>query len=576
MFLKVCKSLRWIVSLGAKFFRVVATQTIAIIFFTLVSQMSSLLASLLPLKVVILLGSDGVPRYFPDFLADLNRDLLIAGLSLATLGFFLIHLISEKVVGWITVLGTSRLLVKSHKMVLFENQDQVAASGYQRYSRALASGVFIGFAMCGLGWFYPEVTMVIIGYIVVVLLLLSALYRYSAIMRERLETKLRDILNVVGGTGFFVAFAFLVLDFIVFNPPGVIIAIVTLILSRQIMTRATGLVADLAALNQQRVKLDALFFHGKVLLSSSIQHERTIWPLLQPRARQQWVRAVLEEFSDDDVTDIDCEWHQTGQTNLAALRVITGSRRYLIKLFEKNHSSHALHEATLMGEGVLDLLPAPRFVGATHVQKFHCLLYELPAGNPPPLVEVRRKTQPLRGQLLAVEPPSQLCHRYQRSRPMLWQRLNVDLLERMYMAITSDEQWAMLDSLMENLTRLAAKLQALPLVLHQPDLSQDTLWVTDDASAIALNWGRWSLEPLGAGWPEGAAELQQLESAIIKAGESRPALREVAIEDAELSALAFALERECNRQRYVQALELLPRLMGLMNENNVHFMEQGQ
>ena len=143
------------------------------------------------------------------------------------------------------------------------------------------------------------------------------------------------------------------------------------------------------------------------------------------------------------------------------------------------------------------------------------------------------------------------------------------------MAIASDEQRVMLDSLMESLTCLVAKLQALPLVLHQPDLSQDTLWVTDNTSVLALNWGRWSLEPLGAGWPEGVTELQQLESAIIKAGESRPALRKVAIEDAELSALAFALERECNRQRYVQALDLLPRLMGLITENNVHLMEKG-
>ncbi|MDR5860828.1 hypothetical protein FZZ93_15210 [Halomonas eurihalina] len=568
-------ALRWSASLGAKFFRVVATQTVAVVFFTLVSQVSSLLASLLPLKVVILLGSDGVPRYFPTFLAELNRDLLIAGLSLATLCFFLVHLVSERIVTWVTVLGTSRLLVKSHKMILFENQDQVAAGGYQRYSRALAGGVFIGLAMCGLGWFYPEVAMVIIGYIVVVLLLLSVLHRYNATVREKLETKLRDLLNVVGGIGFFVAFAFLVLDFIVFDPPGVIVAIVTLILSRQIMTRATGLVADLAALNQQRVKLDALFFHGKVLLSSPVQHERTIWPLLQPSARQQWVRAVLEEFSDDDVTDIDCEWLQTGQTNLAALRAITGSRCFLVKFFEKNRSSHALHEATLMGERV-SCLPAPRFVGATQVQKFHCLLYELPAGHSAQPAEVKLQVQSVRSELLAIEPPSQLCHRYQRSRPMLWQRLNVDLLERMYMATTSDEQRAMLDSLMENLARLGNKLQVLPLVLHQPDLSQDSLWVTDDATALALNWGRWSLEPLGAGWPEGVGGLQQLASAIIKASESRPALREVAIEDAELSALAFALERECNRQRYVQALELLPRLMGLMNEHNVHFMEQGQ
>ncbi|MBB3192205.1 hypothetical protein [Halomonas cerina] len=562
----VLKTLRWSVSLGAKFIRVVAFPTSAIVIVTLVSQLSSLLASFLPLKVVILLGSDGVPRYFPASFAAMDRDVLIAGLSAATLGFFLAHLLAERLIGWITALGTSRLLAKSHKMVLFENQDQVAAGGYQRYSRALAGGVFIGLSLSGLGWFYPEVTLVIMGYAVLAFLVLWFLHRHSPTVRERLETKLSNLLNIVAGVGFFVAFGYLVSDFILGQAPGVIIAIVTLILSRQMMTRATGLVADLAALRQQRVKLDALFFHGKVLLSDTVQHERSIWPLLQPHVRDSWIRAVLEELADDVEEGVVCQWHQTGQPNVAALRVETDSRRYLVKVFEKNRSSLALHEATLMGESVTGL-PAPRFVGATQVQKFHCLLYELPAGRPPELGEVKPQVQFLRRQLLGIDPPSPLCHRYQRSRPMLWQRLNAGLLERLHMAVTSDEQRVELDSLVENLSRLGAMLQALPLVIHQPGLSQDTLWVTDEASPMALDWGRWSLEPLGAGWPEGAKGLAYLESAIAETAETRPALHRVAIEEAELSALAFALERECNRQRYVQALELVPALVERLAEN---------
>ncbi len=388
MLINVLKSLQWSVSLGAKFFRVVAFSTTAIVIVTLVSQLSSLLASLLPLKVVILLGSDGVPRYFPDSFAAMDRDVLIAGLSIATLGFFLVHLLAERLIGWITSQGTHRLLENSHKMVLFENQDQVAAGGYQRYSRALASGVFIGLALCGLGWFYLEVALVMVGYAVLAFLVLWILHCYSPTVRERLETKLRNLLNVVSGIGFFISFGYLVADFVLWQPPGVIIAIVTLILSRQIMGRATGLVADLAALRQQRLKLDALFFHGKVLLSHSAPHQRSIWPLLQPRARKQWVQAVLEELAGDVEEGIDCHWRQTGQANVAALKVEAGSQRYLVKLFDKNRNSLALHEATLMGENVKGL-PAPRFVGTTQVQKFHCLLYELPAGRPPEPDEVK-------------------------------------------------------------------------------------------------------------------------------------------------------------------------------------------
>ncbi len=575
MLMQVIKSLRWSISLGVKFIRVVPFHTSAIVTVTLVSQLSSLLASFLPLKVVILLGSDGVPHYFPASFAEMDRDILIAGLSAATLGFFLVHVLAERLIDWITGLGTSRLLKNSHKMVLFENQDQVAAGGYQRYSRALASGVFIVFSLCGLGWFYPEVSLMMVGYAVFTFLVLWLLHRHSSTMHERLDTQLREVLNVVAGVGFFVTFGYLVSDFILWRPPGVIVAIVTLILSRQIMTRSTGLVADLAALHQQGVKLDALFFHGKVLLSHTVQPERSMWPLLQPLARQHWIRAVMEELVGKIEGNVICKWHQTGQTNVAALKVETGTRCYLVKLFEKNRSSLALHEATLMGESIPGL-PAPCFVGATQVQKFHCLLYEVPKMRPLELPEVKPYAKSLLHHLLTVEPPPQLCHRYQRSRPMLWQRFNIELLERLRIAANTDEEQASLVFLLDNLARMNAILKGLPMVIYQPDLSQDAIRVVDEITPLSLNWGRWSLEPLGAGWPVVEASLSQLETAIVKASESRPALHRVATKHAELSALAFALVRECNSQRYVQALEILPALMDRLTESRTYFMREKQ
>lgn len=567
MLINIVKTLRWSASLGVKFISVVSLHTFLIVTFTLVSQLSTLLASILPLKVVILLGSDGIPTYFPEFLFNVNSDAVIAGLSLATLAFFVVHLLAERLVSWSTSLATNQLLSKSHKMVLFENQDQVAAGGYQRYSRAFASGVFIFFSLCGLGFFYPEVVLVILLYAVLTFFLVWFLQANSSIIREKLETQLRDVLNIVSGTGFFVAFGYLILDFIFWEMPGVTIAIVTLILSRQIMARATGLILDLSALYQQRVKLDALFFHGKVLMADSNQHDRSIWPLVQPNTRDKWINALLNELASCNEMQAVSKWHQTGQANVAALKIEAGSCHYLVKLFEQNRSSLALHEATLMGESVPGL-PAPYLVGATEIQKFHSLLYELPQGHSPQTNEVQPLIQPLRRQLMSAEPPSQLCHRFRRSRPMLWQRLNIELLNHLRLAVINTEQQAVMDWLLENLNSLKSILQSLPLVLHQPDFSQDAIWVTEKGSPMLLNWGQWSLEPLGAGWPEAPKGLKQLEPALIEAAKNRPALSRVTIKEAELSALAFALERECNRQRYVQALRLIPELVERMKASD--------
>lgn len=548
---------RWSLSLGAKFIRVVPIKTLLIVLLTLVSQMATLLASFLPLKVVILLGSEGIPRYFPASFAQIDRDILIALLSICTLGFFVLYLLAERLIAWTTRLATGQLLAKSHKMVLFENQDDIAATAYQRYSRSLAGGVFIILALLGLSIFYPAMAAVLVGYGVATTLLLWLLHGASSGVRERLENRLVATLNLMGGIGFFVAFGYLVADFILWTPPGVIIAIVSLLLSRQVMQRASGMLGDLAALQKQRVKLDALFFHGKVLMTQQVNPDKTFWPLLQPESRQSWVKPLLDELVGESGEPFESAWQQVGMANVAGLRVCRGNRGYLFKLYETNRSSLAQHEATLMGEPAKGL-PSCALLGITQLQKFHCLLYQLPKGSSPEPQEVKALANTLRAKLLAVEPFPALVQRYQRSKPMLWQRLDRALLEKLQVAVTGEVQQAAFELLLVELPRLHGVLKSLPVGLVNPDISQDAIWVAEDGDPILLQWGRWALEPLGAGWPEQPKLLDGLMPAITEAAENRPVLSTLLPQHVELAALAFALERECNRQRFVQALELLP------------------
>ena len=558
-------AVKWFKSLSAKFFRVVPAFTFLIVLLTLVSQLSTLLASFLPLKVVIMLGSDGVPRYFPASFAAIDRDVLISLLSAGTIGFFLLQLLAEHFIKLVTSASTSRLLAKSQKAVLFENQEELAASSYQRYSRALASGVFIALALSGLGWFYPWMSLVITSYIFMVLVLFWLLHQQSLGFRERLDSKLPQTLNLAGGVGFFVVFGFLVADFIFWSPPGVIIAIVSLLLSRQIMQRASGMIVDLTSLRRQQAKLDALFFYGKVLLPNQARPVKSCWPLLAPGSRQAWVTLVLDELVSPEDGVVDCRWQQLGTPNVVALRVRRGERLFLIKLFEINRSSWALHEATLMAEPA-SCLPAPHWVGATQVGKFSCLVFELSQGAQPQGSQVQKLSQQLRGDLMAAQPHPEAVKRYLRSKALLWQRLNFSLIERLRVAADTPKQQVDLAVMLDQLPYLQQQLKGLPVALLNPEINQEAIWVpaaqrSQDVAPVLLNWGRWSLEPVGAGWPEATKTLANLGDALQLAAEKRNELVDIRVELVELAAFAFALERECNRQRYVQALELLPRML---------------
>lgn len=564
----VMVGLRWNASLGVKFLRVVPYSTLAIVLLTLVSQIAMLLASFLPLKVIIMLGAESTPSYFPVFLAALERSVLIGILSAGTAGFFLVHFACERMIESATGYATTRLLANSQKMVLFENQEALAASSYQRYSRALASGVFTGLALLGLAWFYPEMSMIMLVYFVLVLLLLWQGSNYSAGIRERLESRLVQLMNVVATVGFFVAFGYLVIDFVFFAPPGVIVALIAFLLIRQAMQRAAGMIADLTFLYRQKPRLNALFFHGQIFHPLQIDPKKSLWPLLMPEARQAWVAEVMNTVVGEDFGGLEACWHQLGNPTVVGLRVIRGKKQYLLKLYEPNRSSLALNEADLMTERPKHL-PSARWVGTVPVDKFLCLVYQLPPGERPEPSKVGVLAQALRAAMIATSPRPEVIQRYMRSKAMLWQRLDQEILERLELAATTADQQHNLVVLLAQLPVLHKWLEALPLTVFNAEMNQDTIWlpVVEEggvAEPILLNWGTWVLEPIGAGWPEADNYLGKLDDALTTGAAKRPELTNVKVEQVQLAALAFALERECARQRYNEALELIPRILERM------------
>lgn len=552
-------SLRWNLSLGAKFFRVVPFHTVEIVLLTLGSQVAAILASLLPLKVVILLGSDRIPQYFPDSLSNIDKNVLIGALSAATLGFFILHLFFEKVISAATKLAVGHLLGKSQKMVLFDNQGEIAAKAYERYSRALAGGVFVFLSLLGLFFFYPSMVLIIVFYGLLSFLFVMMLGSCLDSFEKKINKDLASVLKLVGGFGFFVAFGYLIVDFMFLNPPEFLVAIISLIASRQITQRAVGTVGDVVALRKQQLKLDALFFHGKALLPEKPRPDGSIWALLDEKRRSEWIRSLLYEGLGKETEELDVSWCQTGVTNVAALKVMANDEMYFIKIFEENRKVLALHEAALVAES-LDRLPSLPCVYVSHLLNYPCHLYRLPKGEHPNPNEMKGFAIPLKTKMLAVEPPRELVERFKRSKPMVWQRLENLPWDRLDIIVEDSDIRHSLSFVYSQLSKLNRELESLPVVVVSPIPNgvAEEFWVADNEEVLLTNWGRWSIEPVGAGWFDKPQMLSQLSSALADASQARSVLVDVLPARAELAALAFALEHECGRQRYVQALEVLP------------------
>lgn len=558
---------RWCLSLGAKLYRVVPILTLAIVCLTLVSQISSILSFFLPLKIVILLGSEGVPGYLPSILASLDRDILILALSVATIGFFLLSVFAEKLIERATNVAVGKLLAKSQKMVLFENQDLVAADGYRRYSSALAGVVFVPLAVLVLGWFYFPMAGLITGYLVFwFLFFLGFCHVHEGAIRY-LDQKLPSVLSLLANMGFFLVFGYLVVESIFFSPPGFIVAVISLIASRQIFGRAAATVNSVVGLAKRRPKLDVLFFHGKVFVEQpSGQGEKTVWSLLAAQDRKQWLFGILKEAGYEvvDAEKLQVSWLESSQVNMPHL-LVSDARRphncFLVKLFDLNRKSFSQHELSLAMERP-DGLPMPELVLVTEVFQFPCQVYRLPPGQVLKAKLADPKVPTINAKFFSVQPPATLVNRYLRSRPLLGDRLSSQLLERLCVACRDRTDALHVNEVVQRLPEIQFFLRSLPVVLLNSGV-KGSIWMSDDdKSLLVLNWDKWSLDPLGSGWPL-AGDV--LERHLAAASKNNSALSNVEVRAAELAAMLSEVERLLIRQQFLSVLDILPKVLRNLN-----------
>ncbi len=566
----ILNTLRWSLSVGAKFIRVVPGYTLWVVLATLVSQIAMLLAFLLPLKIIMLLGSPGIPRYFPRWFLEVDRGQLVIWLSLAAFSSYVVHLSAEKLISYWSDRGAQLLLQKSQKITLFDNQVELATSSYRRYTRCLAGGVFTGLVFVVLAIIYTSLAALMVGYCVGVCVLFILLHFLIPPFRARTQEGLGDLLGIIGALGFLLAFAFMVMDFLFGSPPSLLVAIITIILVRQALSRMVSLIKDITALSKQRLKINALFFHGHALLNDRSWFDYEFWSLLKPNYRGEWLKTLLAGVQGAELREAKDVWYQTGVLDVAALDVRTvgwkgePESHFYVKLFNTKRKGQALHEATLLMAFQNEDLPSLHFLGIDQVEGYNCHIFDMIEGDKPLPKEVKIGARFVIKALWTVEPPKDIVSRFCRSRPLLPQRIGEEMGERLLIVANDTDAVADVKRFAQSLDIIREKLSALPLSIYNPDLGADSLIKTKNNEFLATHWGRWVLEPVGAGWPLDEKEWDIPPEYLARAAEKRPALAEVGIEDVRLAALMFAFERQYNRQRYISAIELLPDILGCL------------
>lgn len=556
--------IKWLYSLAGKLFIVVPGATTLVILSTLLSQVSLIIAFFLPLKVLILLGSTGMPRYFPQSWQAFERDELAVVLSLAAAFFYILYLLSERLIKIFSELGAARLITKTEKLMLFSNQGEMAVHAYQRFSRGASSLVFAFLSIVTVLIIYQSLGMLVIGYIAISSVLLFSLAQKTSGDTDNSYLAYTGILSAIG---FLLAFAYMVGDFIIGQQPNMIVAVICMLLVRQLLNRLASVSIDFTYIYDQKEKITALFFHGQKLLPGLSNKEKDYENLLLLSNRESWIKSVLNEVAGLDIPSLKSSWLQHRLPNvtsyLVSLDNIQGSG-YLVKIYNKNRKNMAVHESALFGNRDFARFPGMHFLGSSSVEGFNCNIFKYDN------VWTRVEKKELRhyralgaASLMAIKPDVQLIKSYQRSHPMLDDRLNTNLINTIKSIYGERDD---LDKLEKNIAAIINLIDRLPLQIVNPDIRFDMLQHDQNNNVCYLHWGRWKLEPAGAGWPVIDNKPYKIEEYISEALQHRDELNELPLDYYILSALIYAFEDFSNRKLYTSAIELIPAILAVKDK----------
>ncbi|WP_457807651.1 hypothetical protein [Kushneria sp. EE4] len=583
------RHLKWFFSVWCRLLSQTPVAAPATSLMLLISQLAQMVAFLLPLKVILLLGGNGIPRYFRGFVTPETRDLWIVVLCVGAIALYGLSQLMDWLAEKQSRRGSRIVLDNARKIALFSDQGDGVSEHYRRVCGIVADGAT---AIVGMGaglFLFPT----LFGFL---LLVMISMYAATAAVislpneavADRIERWIASnsggFLRTLGSIGFLSGFLCLVAEFYRLDNLNLLIGIVSLILSRRLFQSATGFVSGQLRLAEKRERVDALFFREKQLLTTESRDGQRFWQLFTPEVRTQRSTQWLSHAMDQKVLNLQSSWRDSGQGGVILFDLVfereQQSHRVLEKIYSPKQQAQAGHEAYLLSRMDIQALNAPRLIDNHVFEAFACVHLAHPGGAPIARKQWRSVHSELMLKSWCYTPSEEIVDVYLRSQPPLWSRVGRQLFDRLHLAIDSDRQRQLLAAFLGHLEEMQERLRRLPLFIYNPEMNDRNILLDEAGQPCIIAWGKWELEPIGVG-----ATVDQLRTA--RRGELLAQLRadrrvdeHCHDRDLLLACSMHELERIIGRQQYQRALQHMAQMMKEAfpekREATGHSIEQGR
>lgn len=534
-----------------------------------VNQVAMIVAFMLPLKIIILLGSEGMPAYLAVVFGDLSRNTLIIYLGIGAVLFLLVYLIGGRLVKWISSIGGRKVIDQRGGSVIFDAEEEFAANIFSRVLQTWGTGVIL---MLGsvVGLLIEWRLVVVLMLVVLIEVWLVSRYWNRHLLPE--HAQVRDafvqnrvrIMQIFSAINAYIALAVLVVLFILEPETNFIVGLVLFILTRQILQRLVVATQDANYLMQKKDKINALVFPDQTFIETPSLAISTLEDQLMFDHRSQLFESI---FSGSLAFLAESRWRWESQLKDGSMLYSTRSVKsedvqYYLKVFKSEDDRCLSREKQLQQIlGSYDLPYVPTLVDSGVALGRGFVIYKTP-----PLQDIKRSDlSSSEDQLWTQWTRDNLAHGWAEvfghGDPTQIDRLRPQIIKRMGIACDPDSlQASQLQALLDALPQIQHALQMMPLMLINPDFKEG-LRTTSDGQLVCLSWGRVYKDL--AGYENDQQPNQTMDSGAAREADEARKSWGVSFEVWTLSARLMQLEKFISGNRMRDALALVDEILTL-------------
>lgn len=517
-FLKqTAEAIAWTGRVLAYLFQLIPGLAATVIYTALVSRITRMLAFLLPLKVILLAGSNGVPGYFHPFVGPDQKDLAVAILATLSIACYFANLICDTLTRKVSERGGDKLMAVSASMSVISNQRAEVSGYFGRFTNVAALALFAVISIALLLWVHPLLASVLLAFIAVSLLFTALVVRRSADhTRGKLATYVADntgsYVGILSSMAFLIGFLAILYPLLSKQHANMLYSIIAVFVMRQMLSAVSKVAKELVSLGRSRSVIDALFFPQHRLRRSTMSEQGGLHELFEKRRRQEVFAEQVAGLGAED--RVDMRWQDAVLRGRHVFPVTVsasdgGARHFEQHVYLAKITKSLENEELLFQHVSRQEVFAPPLVTRYTYGGFECAVYDAGAGQQPPAASWKAIQKMMQFRLAGLQPPPELVAIFKSSHLLLHEKLTDKAMERLEIAVEDGADRESLARFRRGLPAIQARLAQMPLAIFNIDFRPNNLTATEGDGFQVMSWGQWTLEPLGASFAGDLAALEE-------------------------------------------------------------------